>query len=127
MEDFFVDCIKPQETGNRTETRWVSLTNNKGIGLMVQAEDMIEFNALEYTPEQLSNYLHSYMLPKSDLITLRINQKQMGLGGDNSWGAMPLSQYQIPANQEYTYTYIMKLGNFRDWDVSQSRILLPQN
>ncbi|MBS5317400.1 MAG: DUF4981 domain-containing protein [Clostridiales bacterium] len=127
VEDFFVDYIKPQETGNRTETRWVSLTNNKGIGLMVQAEDMIEFNALEYTPEQLSNYLHSYMLPKSDLITLRINQKQMGLGGDNSWGAMPLSQYQIPANQEYTYTYIMKLGNFRDWDVSQSRILLPQN
>lgn len=127
VQDFFVDYIKPQETGNRTETRWVSMTNEEGIGLMIQAEDVIEFNALEYMPEELSNYLHSYMLPESDLITLRINQKQMGLGGDNSWGAMPLDQYQIPANQAYTYTYTMQLGNFKDWDVSQSRSLLPQN
>lgn len=113
VEDFFVDYIKPQETGNRTDTRWVALTNEDGIGLMVEAKDIIEFNALEYTPEQLSNYLHSYMLPQSDTVTLRINQKQMGLGGDNSWGAKPLQQYQIPANQEYTYTYTMQLGEFK--------------
>lgn len=125
VEDFFVDYIKPQETGNRIDTRWVSLTNDKGIGLMVQAENLIEFNALEYTPEQLSNYLHSYLLPKSNQITLRVNHKQMGLGGDNSWGAMPLSQYQIPANQTYTYTYTMKVGNFKEWDKTQSLTRLP--
>ncbi len=125
VQDFFVDYIKPQETGNRTDTRWVSLTNSDGIGVMIQAQEAIEFNALEYTPEQLSNYLHSYMLPESDLITLRVNQKQMGLGGDNSWGAMPLEAYQIPASKEYTYTYNMQLGNFKDWDVSQSRVQLP--
>ncbi len=125
VQDFFVDYIKPQETGNRTDTRWVSLTNSDGIGVMIQAQEVIEFNALEYTPEQLSNYLHSYMLPESDLITLRVNQKQMGLGGDNSWGAMPLEAYQIPASKEYTYTYNMQLGNFKDWDVSQSRVQLP--
>ena len=92
---------------------------------MVQAENLIEFNALEYTPEQLSNYLHSYLLPKSNQITLRVNHKQMGLGGDNSWGAMPLSQYQIPANQTYTYTYTMKVGNFKEWDKTQSLTKLP--
>ncbi|MEG1297233.1 MAG: glycoside hydrolase family 2 TIM barrel-domain containing protein [Niameybacter sp.] len=113
VEDFFVDYIKPQETGNRTDTRWVTLTNEEGIGLRVDAKEAIEFNALAYTPEQLSNYLHAYMLPQSDIVTLRINQKQMGLGGDNSWGAKPLVQYQIPANQEYTYTYTMQLGEFK--------------
>ena len=68
----------------------------------------MEFNALFYTPEQLSNYLHSYMLPEGQDITLRLNYRQMGLGGDNSWGAKPLTPYQIPADQTYEYTYTLK-------------------
>ena len=52
------------------------MTNDDGIG--------IEFNALEYTPEQLTNSLHSYLLPESDSVIWRLNYKQMGLGGDNS-------------------------------------------
>lgn len=126
VDNFFVDYIKPQETGNRIDTRWLTMVNEDGVGLMVQAEDVIEFNALEYTPEELSNYLHSYMLPESDAITLRINHKQMGLGGDQSWGARPHNQYQIPADRDYTYTYTMKLGNFKDWDVAKAREVLPK-
>ena len=49
VEDFFADYIKPQETGNRTDVRWVSLTNDDGIGLLVKAFTPFEFNALEYT------------------------------------------------------------------------------
>lgn len=108
VDEFFVDYIKPQETGNRTEVRWVSLTDDKGEGLLIKANDKIEFNALFYTPEQLSNNLHSYMLPKGQDITLRVNQMQMGVGGDNSWGAKPLTQYQIPSDKIYEYTYTMK-------------------
>lgn len=108
VKDFFVDYIKPQETGNRTGTRWVSLTNDAGTGFMVKAENVIEFNALFYTPEQLSNTLHSYMLPKAQNITLRINQRQMGLGGDNSWGAKPLTPYQNLSGKTYEYTYVLK-------------------
>lgn len=108
VDDFFVDYIKPQETGNRTGVRWVSLTNDDGVGLLAKAETTMEFNALFYTPEQLSNYLHSYMLPEGQDITLRLNMRQMGVGGDNSWGARPLDPYQIPADQPYTYTYTLK-------------------
>ena len=108
VDEFFVDYIKPQETGNRTDVRWVSLTNDNGVGLLAKADGVMEFNALFYTPEQLSNYLHSYMLPEGQDITLRLNHRQMGVGGDNSWGARPLEQYQIPADQEYTYTYTLK-------------------
>lgn len=108
VDNFFVDYIKPQETGNRTGVRWVSLTNDDGIGLLAKAEGTMEFNALHYTPEQLTTHLHSYMLPEPTSITLRLNERQMGLGGDNSWGAEPLTQYQNPADQTYEYTYTLK-------------------
>ena len=127
VEDFFVDYIKPQETGNRTDVRWVSLTNDDGIGLLAKASTPIEFNALEYSPEDLTNNLHSYLLPENDSIIWRLNYKQMGLGGDNSWGAKPLDKYQIPANQTYEYTYILKPISTSDIDSSmeESKVVLP--
>lgn len=109
VKDFFTDFIKPQETGNHTDVRWVALTNDEGVGLMARAESSapIEFNALLYTPEQLSNYSHSFYLDEGD-ITLRLIDRQMGLGGDNSWGAMPFDQYQNKPDHPYTYTVTLK-------------------
>lgn len=108
VKDFFVDYIKPQETGNRTGVRWVSLTNKDGVGFIAKAEGLIEFNALHYTPEQLSNHLHSYTLPKGQDITLRLNHKQMGVGGDNSWGYRPMDAYQILSDKQYEYSFTLK-------------------
>lgn len=108
VDNFFVDYIKPQETGNRTGVRWVSMTNDEGIGLLAKADGTMEINALHYTPEQLNTHLHSYMLPEPTSITLRLNQRQMGVGGDNSWGAKPLTEYQNPSDQTYEYTYTLK-------------------
>lgn len=109
VKDFYTDFIKPQETGNHTDVRWVALTNDDGVGLMAKAEggDPIEFNALLYTPEQLSNYNHSFYMKEGD-ITLRLTERQMGLGGDNSWGAMPFEKYQNPADRQYKYTVTLK-------------------
>ncbi|MDO4602272.1 MAG: DUF4981 domain-containing protein, partial [Eubacteriales bacterium] len=128
VEDFFVDYIKPQETGNRTDVRWVSMTNDDGIGLLAKSSEPIEFNALAYTPEELTNNLHSYMLPESDRVIWRLNHKQMGLGGDNSWGAMPLEQYQIPAGETYEYTYTLKPISTSDVDASmaESKVVMPE-
>lgn len=127
VEDFFVDYIKPQETGNRTDVRWVSMTNDDGIGLLAKASTPMEFNALEYTPEELTNNLHSYMLPESNRVIWRLNYKQMGLGGDNSWGAKPLDKYQIPSNKTYEYTYTLKPISTSDVDASmaESKVVLP--
>ena len=128
VEDFFVDYIKPQETGNRTDVRWVSMTNDDGIGLLAKSSEPIEFNALAYTPEELTNNLHSYMLPESDRVIWRLNHKQMGLGGDNSWGAMPLEPYQIPAGETYEYTYTLKPISTSDVDASMAeyKVVMPE-
>jgi beta-galactosidase len=107
--------------------RWVGMTNDDGIGLLAKSFTPIEFNALEYTPEQLTNSLHSYLLPESDSVIWRLNYKQMGLGGDNSWGAKLLDKYQIQANQTYSYTYTLKPISTSDVDASmeESKVVLP--
>ena len=127
VDDFFVDYIKPQETGNRTDTRWVSMTNRNGVGLLAKTETPIEFSALYYTAEQLSNAMHSYMLGSKDRITLRLNQRQMGLGGDNSWGAKPFTQYLNAADHAYTYSYTLKPIATADADASMQeyKTVLP--
>ncbi len=108
VDDFFIDYIKPQETGNRTDTRWVSMTNSNGVGLLAKTDVPMEFSALYYTAEELTNVMHSYMLGSKDQITFRLNQRQMGLGGDNSWGAKPLPAYLNPADKTYEYSFTLK-------------------
>jgi beta-galactosidase len=50
----WTDYIRPQENGERTDVRWVALTNRKGIGLLTSGEPLLEFNASYFTPEDLS-------------------------------------------------------------------------
>lgn len=129
VEDFFVDYIKPQETGNRTDTRWVSITNDDGVGLLAKAETdtPIEFSALYYTAEDLSNALHSYQLEGKDNVILRLNQRQMGVGGDNSWGAKPFEKYQNTADHIYEYTYTFKPVTTDEIEASMDeyKVVLP--
>lgn len=62
------------------------MTNSDGVGILAKTDVPMEFSALYYTAEELTNVMHSYMLGEKEKITLRLNQRQMGLGGDNSWG-----------------------------------------
>ena len=98
-----------QETGLEwTEQFEYSKNYNEGVGLLAKADGVMEFSALYYTPEQLSNALHSYLLKENNSISLRLNQKQMGLGGDNSWGAKALEPYLIKADKPYEYSFNVK-------------------
>ncbi len=127
VDDFFVDYIKPQETGNRTDTRWVSMTNDAGTGLLVKTETPIEFSALYYTAEEMTNVMHSYQLGSKDDITLRLNQRQMGVGGDQSWGAMPFVKYQNPSNRVYEYSFTLKPVTTADPKASMQeyKVIMP--
>lgn len=127
VDDFFIDYIKPQETGNRTETRWVSMTNSDGTGLLAKTDVPMEFSALYYTAEELTNVMHSYMLGGKDKITWRLNQRQMGLGGDNSWGAKPLPPYLNTSDQTYEYSFTLKPVSTADVDASmrEYKTVLP--
>ncbi|MBP1962960.1 glycoside hydrolase family 2 TIM barrel-domain containing protein [Paenibacillus aceris] len=108
VEAQFFPYIIPSETGNKTDVRWVTLTNDDGSGLMAIGAPFIETNALHYTPDDLDGPAHPYQATHSDDITLRVNYKQMGVGGDDSWGAKPHAPYMLLANKDYSYSYTLR-------------------
>ncbi|MFF7948422.1 glycoside hydrolase family 2 TIM barrel-domain containing protein [Streptomyces griseorubiginosus] len=101
--------IRPQENGNKTDVRWAALTGRDGVGLLVSGEPLLEVNASHFTPEDLSNGVrHEYQLTPRDAVVLRVNHRQMGVGGDNSWGAHTHDEYKLFADRDYAYTYRLR-------------------
>jgi beta-galactosidase len=108
VREQLVPYLRPQECGNRTEVRWMTLAGRGGIGLKVSGIPVVEANALPYTPEELESSDHAYKLPESDKVALRINYKQMGVGGDDSWGAKTHPEFTLFANRSYSHSFILK-------------------
>ena len=99
---------RPQETGNKTDVRWVALTDGEGRGLLAVGQPLLSASAWAFRPEQLERNDHAYQVEKSSDITLNLDYKQMGVGGDNSWGATPHPQYRLPAEQSYEYRFRLR-------------------
>ncbi|MGW5206363.1 glycoside hydrolase family 2 TIM barrel-domain containing protein [Streptomyces griseoincarnatus] len=101
--------IRPQENGNKTDVRWAALTDRAGRGLLVTGEPLVEINASHFTPEDLSTGVrHDYQLTPRDAVVLRVNHRQMGVGGDNSWGAHTHDEFKLFADRDYAYTYRLR-------------------
>ncbi|WP_316815831.1 glycoside hydrolase family 2 TIM barrel-domain containing protein [Pedobacter nyackensis] len=104
---------RPQESGNKTDVRWVAFTNKQGRGLRFEfADQLLSFNALPYAvedldPEAEKKQYHSGELVKRNQIYVHMDLQQLGVQGIDSWGAMPLIQYQIPF-KDYKYSYYIK-------------------
>jgi hypothetical protein len=110
----YTPYIRPQENGYKTETRWLALTDDKGNGLLVEGLDEFSFSALPYDIKQLdysqSKNRHTVNLTPSGFTDLYIDYKQMGVGGDDSWGAYPYPQYRLPF-APYKYSFHWKPFN----------------
>jgi len=99
--------IKPQENGNKTDMRWVALSNSRGLGLMALGMPELEGSAWPYALEDLENKLHPVDVPLRDFVTVNLDYRQMGVGGDNSWGAEPHPEYRLPA-KSYSYKFCLR-------------------
>jgi len=108
VADQFVPYLKPQECGNKTEVRWASITDRNGTGIFITAVADMELNVLPYTPYELEAYSHPCKLPKSDKVVVRVNFKQMGVGGDDSWGARTHPEFTLSADRNYVFYFKMK-------------------
>ncbi|MBC8094696.1 MAG: beta-galactosidase, partial [Akkermansiaceae bacterium] len=106
-EQFYPHYSIPGETGNKVDVRWVTLTNQKGVGLLAIGEPLLSVNALHYGTEDLNAGIHPYQLPRRDYVTLNLDLKQQGVGGDNSWGAWPHREFLIPL-REYSYSFRLR-------------------
>ena len=99
--------LVPQECGNRTGVRWAEVTDYRGRGLRF-AGDGMEFSALPYTPHELENAMHDYELPPIHYTVIRANLQQMGVGGDDSWGARTHGEHVIDVKKPLSFTFSFK-------------------
>ena len=98
--------LVPQECGNRTGTRWVQIQNEKGEGLKFTYDKApFEFSVLPYNNMELENALHQEDLPPINFTNVNIMGKQMGVGGDDSWGAPVLPEFCIDSSKDLEYTF----------------------
>ncbi|MFR7934977.1 MAG: glycoside hydrolase family 2 TIM barrel-domain containing protein [Clostridium perfringens] len=108
VEEQFFKYIEPSEMGNKTDIRWMTLTNNDGFGLMISGDPNIEATALHYSEEELGSKKHTHELVKSEDVIVNVNYKQMGVGGDDSWGARPKPEYTLYSDQDYVYRMVLR-------------------
>jgi len=113
VEEQYHPYIRPQENGNKTDTRWLELTNRKGEGWLIQGMPRFDFSSLFYTSDDfdLGNteqpLKHTIDLKPKDFITLNIDYRQMGIGGDDSWGGHTHEQYKLLL-KSYEFQFMIK-------------------
>ncbi len=115
VADEYFPYVRPQESGNHTDVRWFRVLNADGKGLEFYAGAPIEVSALNYLTEDLDDGpvkdkaigRHSGDLVERPLTQVHIQQRQMGLGCVNSWGAWPREEYMLPY-RDYDFTYVIK-------------------
>ena len=101
------EYVRPQENGNKTDVRWMTLTDNAGKGLKFTALPLLSVSAWPYAMEDIEAAKHPFEIAERDYITVNVDYKQMGVGGDNSWGAKTHKEYTLPA-KEYAYSFVIE-------------------
>ena len=106
--------VRAQETANKSDVRWVALQDQAGNGILVKSGcEPLSVSAwnfpmkdIEYIPSSIQ-HIHGGSIEKKDMVWLNIDSKQMGVGGDNTWGAQTHPEYTItPVRQEYSFFII---------------------
>ena len=115
VKDEYFEYVRPQESGNHVDVRWFSVIDQNGKGLQFYSNAPMEASALPYTTAQLDDGPnknkawghHSGDLIPSGMTSVHIQQRQLGLGCVNSWGAWPRDEYRVKY-KDYDFTFAIK-------------------
>ena len=102
--DNMAKYLVPQECGNKVGVRYAKVTDDRGRGLLFSGDEL-SFSALPYTPHELENAAHPYELPQVHYTVVRVALAQMGVGGDDSWGAWVHPEYNIDVTKPLEFTF----------------------
>lgn len=107
VSDNLARYLVPQECGNKTGVRWAKVTDKRGRGMLFTGDNM-DFCALPYTSHELENAAHSYELPPVHYTVVRAALGQMGVGGDNSWGAQTHEEYLLTPQGRMEFSFCFR-------------------
>jgi len=111
VDEMFYPYIRPQSNGYRTGVEWMTLSDGThGIKITAKGQFCMQaqyYEHQDYSNETKKQQFHPFELKKRDYIVLNVDYGQMGVGGDNSWGAMPHVAYQL-LGREYRWGYIIE-------------------
>ena len=111
VTDNMARYLVPQECGNKEEVRWAKITDRKGRGMLFEMDKEngpMMFSALPYTPHEMENAMHPYELPAIHYTVVRAAKAQMGVGGDDSWGARTHPEYLLDTNGKMKFSFAFK-------------------
>ena len=107
VSDNMSKYLVPQECGNRCGVRYAKVVNLKGHGMEFSGDEL-SVSVLPYTPHELENARHPYDLPKVHHTVVRIAKQQMGIAGDDSWGALTKPEHLIDVSEKMELTFRFK-------------------
>lgn len=111
VTDNMARYMVPQECGAKEEVRWAKVTDRKGRGMLFEMDrnnGPMMFSALPYTPHEMENAMHPYELPEVHYTVVRVAKDQMGIAGDDSWGAYTHEEYLLKADEKIEFSFTFK-------------------
>lgn len=107
VADNIAEYLVPQESGNKCRVRYAKVMDKKGRGMLFFGDEL-SFSALPYTPHELENAAHHFELPPVHYTVVRVAKKQMGVGGDDSWGSHTHPEYLLDASEKMEFTFCFR-------------------
>lgn len=107
VADNIAEYLVPQESGNKCRVRYAKVMDKKGRGMMFFGDEL-SFSALPYTPHELENAAHHFELPPVHYTVVRVAKKQMGVGGDDSWGSHTHPEYLLDVSEKMEFTFCFR-------------------
>lgn len=107
VADNIAEYLVPQESGNKCRVRYAKVMDKKGRGMLFFGDEL-SFSALPYTPHELENATHHFELPPVHYTVVRVAKKQMGVGGDDSWGSHTHPEYLLDASEKMEFTFCFR-------------------
>lgn len=119
VADQYFAYIRPQENGNKTDVRWMSITNKDGVGFEFIGMPLLSVSAHHNIMEDFESpgrtdgrvrkgekmvRRHINDVKPRDLTSVNIDYKQQGVGGDDSWGAWTHDEYRL-RDKAYSYSF----------------------
>ena len=104
VSDNMARYLRPQECGNKEKVRYATVTDDDGYGLLFVGDEM-SFSALPYTPHEIENANHPNELPPVLSTYVRASLSQMGVGGDDTWGALTHPEYLIDTDKKLEFSF----------------------